>query len=206
MQLYQLLLPNGKKYIGITSKTAQERFKRHCELRKNKTAIQHAIHKYGKENVVVTILAECDNWELLCLAEMEAIEKFNTIAPNGYNLTLGGEGNAIVGIYGDERITRDKEVISIVKKDYYERNREAISAKKKIHREKNREAISLKNKARYNANKETIKIKYKLYREENKEKIAAQDKSYRDANKELIAIRQKAIREAKKLQRYMLNN
>lgn len=92
MQLYQLLFPNGKKYIGITSKTAEERFKEHCCLAHNKGMCQKAIHKYGKENVIIKVLATVDNWELLCLAEIEAIEKYKTRPPNGYNLTLGGEG------------------------------------------------------------------------------------------------------------------
>ena len=92
MQLYKLDFPNGKSYIGITSKTAQERFIGHCNPAQKQNLCQKAIHKYGKENVIINVLAECDNWELLCIAEQEAIEKFNTITPNGYNLTLGGEG------------------------------------------------------------------------------------------------------------------
>ena len=39
------------------------------------------------------VIAECENRELLCLAEIEAIEKFNTLSPSGYNLTIGGEGS-----------------------------------------------------------------------------------------------------------------
>ena len=71
MQLYQLSFPNGKKYIGITSQTAQERFKKHCFKSNNKNPCQKAIHKYGKENVVLTVLATVDNWELLCLSEIK---------------------------------------------------------------------------------------------------------------------------------------
>jgi len=92
MQLYKLDFPNGKSYIGITSKTAQQRFKEHCCQSKNKNPCQSAIKKYGKENVKLTVLSTVDNWELLCLAEIEAIEKFNTFKPNGYNITKGGEG------------------------------------------------------------------------------------------------------------------
>jgi group I intron endonuclease len=95
MQLYQLLFPNGKKYIGITSKTAEERFKTHCVSHK-KYPVALAVKKYGKENIVLTVLATVDSWELLCLAEIEAIEKINTKAPNGYNLTNGGDG--IIGL------------------------------------------------------------------------------------------------------------
>jgi group I intron endonuclease len=93
MQLYQLLFPNGKSYIGITRLTAEKRFIRHCESGSTMRACQYAIRKYGKENVIINVLATVDNWELLCLAEIEAIEKFNTKHPNGYNLTDGGESS-----------------------------------------------------------------------------------------------------------------
>jgi len=100
MQLYKLDFPNGKSYIGITSKTAQERFNQHCCKSKNKNPCQLAIHKYGKENIIINVLAECNDWELLCLAEQEAIEKFNTFKPSGYNLTKGGEG--VFGLKWDD--------------------------------------------------------------------------------------------------------
>lgn len=90
MKLYKISFPTTEKvYIGITSVSVATRFKAHCH-QKSKTAISLAIRKYG--NAVLTVLAECDDWELLCLAEQEAIEKFNSRAPNGYNLTDGGEG------------------------------------------------------------------------------------------------------------------
>ena len=118
MQLYQLLFPNGKRYIGITSKTAQERFNAHCSQSQNKNPCQHAIHKYGKENVVLTVLATVDSWELLCLAEIEAIEKYQTFGKKGYNLTHGGEGNLTVNVFGKERIERDRERASVYQKAY----------------------------------------------------------------------------------------
>ena len=93
MQLYQLLFPNGKSYIGITRLTAEKRFIRHCESGSTMRACQYAIRKYGKENIIINVLATVDDWELLCLAEMEAIEKFNSKHPNGYNLTDGGESS-----------------------------------------------------------------------------------------------------------------
>ncbi|MHB1236934.1 MAG: GIY-YIG nuclease family protein [Gallionella sp.] len=33
--LYQLIFPNGKSYIGISSNTAEQRFKAHCQNSKN---------------------------------------------------------------------------------------------------------------------------------------------------------------------------
>ena len=94
MQLYKLDFPNGKSYIGITSRTAEKRFAAHisCSINRPFGIVSFAIKKYGAESVVLSILATVDNWELLCLAEIEAIEKFNTKSPSGYNLTDGGDG------------------------------------------------------------------------------------------------------------------
>lgn len=90
MQLYKISFSTtDKSYIGISSTTAESRLKRHREPA-NKSLIGRAIQKH--KNPILTILAECDNWELLCLTEQEAIKKFNSKSPNGYNLTDGGEG------------------------------------------------------------------------------------------------------------------
>lgn len=96
MYLYKISFPEHlttKCYIGITSQSLGRRLNGHCKL-SNDSLISKAIRKYGKENTIISIVSECNNWELLCLAEMEAIEKFNTFASNGngYNLTLGGDG------------------------------------------------------------------------------------------------------------------
>ena len=91
MELYKLDFPSGKSYIGITTKTSKRRFIEHCRPG-IKSVVSNAIKKYGKKNVTITVLAIVDDYELLCLIEIEAIEKYNTISPNGYNLTIGGEG------------------------------------------------------------------------------------------------------------------
>ena len=91
MQLYKIDFPNNKSYIGISSVSAKSRFKDHCQKR-SKSLVSVAIRKYGKDNVTMLVIGECDDWELLCLAEQEAISKYNTKSPCGYNLTCGGDG------------------------------------------------------------------------------------------------------------------
>lgn len=89
--LYKLDFPNGKSYIGITSKTAQERF---CQHSRNSavSVVGAAIRKYKKEKVALTILAECESWDNLCHLEIAAIRDFKTKQPSGYNFTDGGDG------------------------------------------------------------------------------------------------------------------
>lgn len=92
--LYRLTFPNGKAYIGITTKSVERRFIQHCSLARNgrvSFAVHFAISKYEAENVVVETLATADI-DSLKLLEVAEISKQNTRYPNGYNLTDGGDG------------------------------------------------------------------------------------------------------------------
>ena len=84
---------NGKRYIGFTKKTLQERWKQHCYRAqantKQKYALHNAIVKYGQENFSVSLL-ETGTDEVCGLKERERffIESLNP----EYNQTLGGDG------------------------------------------------------------------------------------------------------------------
>lgn len=92
--LYKLTFPSGKAYIGVTrrrlSARMQDHRKRAARSRENeKFAIYEAWRKHGEPTV--EILAVVEN-EDLAAAEIRAIEIFRTLSPQGYNLTLGGDG------------------------------------------------------------------------------------------------------------------
>jgi group I intron endonuclease len=98
--LYRLISPSGKSYIGITSQTTAKRWWKH---KNNAThgrgervgsecaALYDAIRKYGSDNFKVETLVIAE-FEYLKELERKVILAFGTKAPNGYNLTLGGEG------------------------------------------------------------------------------------------------------------------
>ena len=76
---------NGKRYIGKTSKTLEERWSQHCKNAKYglETYLYKSMRKHGAENFKIEFLQDgLDEEEILC------IEKF---APE-YNLTKGGTG------------------------------------------------------------------------------------------------------------------
>lgn len=82
---------NGKKYVGITSQNPENRWGTNgCKYRKG--YFRNAINKYGwnsfQHDIVATNLCETD----AKIIEKKLIEVLNTKAPNGYNLTLGGDG------------------------------------------------------------------------------------------------------------------
>lgn len=91
--IYKFTSPIGKAYIGKT-KNLYKRFCNYKNVYKNAlgTAIYRAIVKYGFENFEFTILAKFKTASLLDAAEIIAIWAEKTRAPNGYNLTIGGDG------------------------------------------------------------------------------------------------------------------
>lgn len=89
--LYKLTFSNGKEYIGVTAGKLKKRIQRHRQA--TLSAKQQAVHaawvKHGEPKA--TILAVIAN-EDLHETEIRAIRVFATRAPQGYNLTAGGEG------------------------------------------------------------------------------------------------------------------
>lgn len=87
---------NGKQYVGITSRGADQRFYRHkWEARKSSrhskcSALHHAIMKYGEDNFSVRTIHVATTFEEMCGLEQHYIERFKTMSPHGYNLTTGG--------------------------------------------------------------------------------------------------------------------
>lgn len=81
---------NGKSYIGQTVRSLEERFRSHCADNSGCLAIKAAIDKYGRENFVIETLFKAESLEELNDKEAKFINDFNTLAPNGYNLKIGG--------------------------------------------------------------------------------------------------------------------
>lgn len=84
---------NNKKYIGITGQNPPERRWRNEGRGYLHTGyFGNAIKKYGWDNFSHEILISKLTFENACKLEKYYIKKYKTKAPNGYNLTDGGEG------------------------------------------------------------------------------------------------------------------
>lgn len=89
--LYQLTFANGKKYIGITeSEYLSRRLGQHRyqARRGSKLPIYLAWIKHGEPSAEILQRFSGDD---LYQAEIDAIKRYCTIAPNGYNLLDGGQ-------------------------------------------------------------------------------------------------------------------
>lgn len=111
------------------------RFKDHisealCNTKKNQCVyLNSSIRKYGKENFIVELIEKCPT-NLLNDKEIYYINKFNTLYPNGYNLTIGGKNmpvkhsitttiDYVTKTYNYNHSNDTKEKIGVGIKNYY---------------------------------------------------------------------------------------
>ena len=83
-----------KIYIGKTKRELIKRIKEHVKPQKKGSYIESAIQKHGIESFDVAVVEECNNKDELNEREKYWIKFFNCKAPNGYNLTDGGDGGS----------------------------------------------------------------------------------------------------------------
>lgn len=101
--LYMLLNKiNGKKYIGITSKTLEERWQNGTGYRGCRK-MNCAIEKYGWDNFYHIVLYRGLSKDQAYLLEKEYIRKYKTRDDNyGYNICVGGDKGALGCTWSDE--------------------------------------------------------------------------------------------------------
>lgn len=88
---------SGKRYVGWTSMTLEQRWKIHCNraLKGSKLHFHNAIRCHGKSDDVWIheILEECSTKEdARDRAEPLWIRQLEAFGPKGYNMTSGGDG------------------------------------------------------------------------------------------------------------------
>jgi len=61
----------------------------------NKTILYNSIRKYGIGNFVFSVIETIETDDISILNEKEVfwISHYNSLSPNGYNMTLGGPGS-----------------------------------------------------------------------------------------------------------------
>jgi len=125
----------NKCYIGETKKSNP--YLRWNEHKRKITqgigcpALQDAVKKYGINNFKFEILIICFDEDRFKY-EIDYIKKYNSISPNGYNLTKGGEGG---GFYGKKHSQETIDKLTITLQQKYIDNTELkqqISDRQKI--------------------------------------------------------------------------
>lgn len=86
---------NGKCYVGQTSDFRRRKNAWNClKLRYANKYIDNDRAEFGLENFTVEVLAETDSREEAWNLEQYYIKQYNSIWPNGYNLSTGGAGGS----------------------------------------------------------------------------------------------------------------
>lgn len=97
-------LINDKKYVGLTTRSIDIRWKEHC--RHSSQRIDEAIQQYGKDNFTIEKIEDCLD-ELLDEREKYWIEYYNSYE-NGYNNTPGGRD--LIEVYYPKKLDKTREL------------------------------------------------------------------------------------------------
>lgn len=96
INIYKITNLNNKKvYIGQTIQTLSARWKAH-KISKGYKLLSKAIQKHGPESFKIQILETCD-LNSADKKEKYWIKELNSLAPNGYNLSIGGRDSTFMG-------------------------------------------------------------------------------------------------------------
>ena len=142
-------------YIGITTKTIEERFTRHVNTaEKSKYRIHAAIRKYGKENFVIETVRVVDTQEEANSLEIELIRELNTTDYDvGYNMANGGAGKSL--LVSEETRSKIKIAVQLNRDSMSFEEKKALTAKANeakrgtIESEESRKLKSAAQKARW---------------------------------------------------------
>lgn len=107
---------NDKVYIGQTVNPTQRwaQYKSAAKQKPNAQLITKAMNLYGFENFQMELLeSDIESYDE---REIYWIEHYNSIAPNGYNLTIGGQGTGS-GVNAYTSSVSSKEVLSNIIED-----------------------------------------------------------------------------------------
>ena len=104
---------NAKQYVGI-SKNLKRRWNEHRGANGSAPALHTAIKKYGKDKFIFSHI--CDAFDIDAARDIECmlIIQHNTKAPNGYNITDGGEGVVGRPMMDDEKKERSQSMLALM--------------------------------------------------------------------------------------------
>lgn len=105
---------NGKKYVGQTCKTLEERWSLHCWNAERNTGIYFAsaIKKYGPESFLVEQLCLTKGRALANKIESFYIRHFDSMdREKGYNCTSGGDGGYVFSDLSREKLSKSQKAL-----------------------------------------------------------------------------------------------
>jgi len=111
---------SNMQYIGMTN-NMKRRLYGHKNSKKT-THFSRSIQKYGFDNFEFEIILQTLDYEHCKEYEIKLISIYNTYRPNGYNLTLGGEGTVGYTHSKDTKLKLSKLALNRVPSDQAREN------------------------------------------------------------------------------------
>lgn len=165
-------LTNGKQYVGAHNGEINDAYLGSGNI------LYHAIIKYGRKNFKREILEICDTPEESFKLEEKYIKKYNTLSPNGYNISPYG-GNLPGSKLNEET---KKKISDTRKRKNIKPTKKALEAAHKASkgRVQTEEEKEKRRKASLKWHKEKGFSEKNIEKMSNKRKEAWEDKEYRE--------------------------
>ena len=156
MQIYKITnIINNKVYIGKDTKNNPNYFG-------SGLLIKRSIQKYGKENFLKEVIDNCDSAIELSTKESYWINYYNSITPNGYNISKGGDGgDTYTNHPNKEEYSKNKSIASKKmweNEDYRKNFIKTHTGIKKSEETKKKISLSNKNKPKSDNHKKSLSI------------------------------------------------
>lgn len=100
---------NGMSYIG-QSVDVERRYKEHQNIGREDTLFHQALREFGFDNFKFEVIEECDICKLND-REMFYIFAYETLAPYGYNVSMGGDSGHLMRLENYEDLYRIRDML-----------------------------------------------------------------------------------------------
>jgi len=114
--IYKFESPSGKVYVGQTVQKPEQRKNDHLKKSSNCVLLKHALAKY-KDEMKFSVIEEVEN-DKLDEKERFWIEELSCLAPNGYNLSSGGNEKKELSSVLKEKISTGNKNYFMQKRGY----------------------------------------------------------------------------------------
>jgi group I intron endonuclease len=112
-RLYKIVGPGDRVYIGQTTKTLEQRWKKHCSAFSKCIALKRAIQKYGPAAFSIVQLATCETQLSADELEKRLISEYQSLTTQkGYNIVVGGMGHALTHCKRGHELTQETQTIN----------------------------------------------------------------------------------------------